>query len=103
MKIASRVLGVLAGSAAMLALAAEGRGISDAASAVDAAKRYVKARCTDETPCKFKPEREGKQWRVWVQTTRRDSANAAPRPYPGGTLILYFDAKGNLIRRLEGD
>lgn len=103
MKTASRVLGALAGVAALLALAADRPGITDATSAIDAAKRYVKARCTVETPCKFKPEREGKQWRVWVQLTRRDSANSLPRPYPGGTLILYFDARGNLIRRLEGD
>src|SRR5688500_9272101 len=78
-------------------------GITDNASAVSAAKRYLKARCNAETPCKFKPEQEGKQWRVWVQTTKRYEANQAPRPYPGGTLILYFDAKGNLTRRLEAE
>jgi hypothetical protein len=100
MTIASRALAALAASAALVALA---EGISDAASAIEVAKRYVKGRCTTETPCKFKPEREGKQWRVWVQLTRREAANQAPRPYPGGTLILYFDTKGNLLRRLEGD
>ena len=97
---ASRVFAAFAASAALASLA---EGISDAASAIEVAKRYVKGRCTTETPCKFKPEREGKQWRVWVQTTRREAANQAPRPYPGGTLILYFDTKGNLLRRLEGD
>ena len=103
MRTAPRVLGALAAGAAVLAFAQGGTGITDAASAIEVAKRYVKGRCTAETPCKFKPEREGKQWRVWVQLTRRDSPNQAPRPYPGGTLILYFDTKGNLIRRLEGD
>ena len=77
--------------------------ITDDTSAIEAAKRYLKARCTAETPCKFKPEHEGKQWRVWVQLTRRSSANQAPLPYPGGTLILYFDEAGNLTRRLEGE
>ncbi len=100
---ASRFLGVLAAGVAATAFSADGAGITDAASAIEVAKRYVKARCTPDTPCRFKPEREGKQWRVWVQLTRRDAPNQAPRPYPGGTLILYFDAKGNLLRRLEGD
>jgi hypothetical protein len=77
--------------------------IESEAMAVEAAKRYTKARCTAETPCTFKPERDGNQWRVWVQLTRRNSPNQAPHPYPGGTLILYFDINGNLLRRLEGD
>src|SRR5258707_15551143 len=96
-------LEALAGLAATVALAGEGAAITDNASAIEAAKRYLKARCTEETPCTFKPEHEGKQWRVWVQLTRRSAPNAAPRPYPGGTVILYFDAGGNLTRRLEGD
>lgn len=89
--------------AAAAAFASDAMPIVDNASAVEAAKHYLKARCTPETPCTFKPQHEGKQWRVWVQLTRRGSANAAPHPYPGGTLILYFDAKGSLLRRLEGD
>lgn len=89
--------------AAAVAFGADGAGIIDDSSAINAAKRYLKARCTTETPCKFKPEHEGAQWRVWVQLTKRNSANEAPRPYPGGTLILYFDSKGNLTRRLEAD
>jgi hypothetical protein len=24
-------------------------------------------------------------------------------PNPGGSLVLYFDTKGNLLRRLEAD
>ena len=98
----ARILALLA-AGATLALAQGGAGISDPASAIAVAKRYLKARCTDDTPCKFKAEREGKQWRVHVQLTRRDAPNRAPHPYPGGTLFLYFDAKGNLLRRLEGD
>ena len=93
----------LSAIAAAVAFGANASGITDDASAIEAAKRYLKARCTAGTPCKFKPEQEGKQWRVWVQLTRRNAANQAPRPYPGGTLILYFDAKGSLLRRLEGD
>jgi hypothetical protein len=96
-------LGALAGLAAVVALAADGPGISDNASAIEAAKRWLKARCTNETPCTFKPEHEGKQWRVWVQLTKRNAPNQASRPYPGGTLILYFDESGNLTRRLEGE
>jgi hypothetical protein len=100
MRTASQ-LGAIALLVSGVVLGAEG--ITDNASAISAAKRYLKARCTTETPCRFKPEKEGNQWRVWVQTTRRSAANQAPRPYPGGTLILYFDTKGNLMRRLEAD
>ena len=77
--------------------------ITDAASAIRAAKNYTKGRCTNETPCTYKPEHEGKQWRVWVQLTRRNSPREVARPYPGGTIILYFDESGKLLRRLEGD
>lgn len=100
MRMASSLVALVAMAAAR-PLGAEG--ITDDASAIAAAKRYLKARCTAETPCKFKPEHEGKQWRVWVQLTRKHAANEAPRPYPGGTVILYFDAKGNLTRRLEAE
>ena len=82
---------------------AQTKRIDSPESAIEAAKRWTKARCNAETPCTFKPEREGSQWRVWVQLTRRRSPNAAPQPYPGGTLIFYFDLNGNLLRRLEGD
>jgi len=85
-------VGALYGIAA-LAFGAEGSEITNNASAIEAAKHYLKARCTTETPCKFRPEHEGQQWRVWVQLTKRNVANEAPQPYPGGTLILYFDAK----------
>ncbi len=96
-------LAALACVAAASAFGAQAGRITDDASAIEAAKRYLKARCTSETPCTFKPQHEGKQWRVWVQLTKRSAANRAPHHYPGGTLILYFDAAGNLTRRLEGD
>lgn len=64
--------------------------ITDSASAVEAAKRYTKARCTATAPCRYKAERDGKQWRVWVQ-------------HAAGKLVLSFDAEGNLLRRLEAD
>ena len=89
--------------ASSVAFGASEAGITGAASAIDAAKSYLKSRCTAETPCRFKPEHEGKQWRVWVQLTKRNAANGKPVPYPGGTLILYFGEDGSLKRRLEGD
>jgi len=102
MRTVSR-LGALVGIAAAAAFGAEKSPITDNASAIEAAKRYLKARCTTETPCTFKPEHEGKQWRVWVQLTKRTAPNRGPVHYPGGTLILYFDEGGNLTRRLEGE
>jgi hypothetical protein len=64
--------------------------------AVEAAKRYTKARCTTAQPCTYKAQRDGKRWRVWV-TPKRRPGKSEP------TLVLYFDAEGNLIRRLEVD
>jgi hypothetical protein len=87
-----RLIAILGVCAATFAFANGGAGITDAASAVEAARKYVKARCPPEKPCKFKPEREGKQWRVWVKL-----------PPPAGSLVLYFDTEGNLLRRLEAD
>ena len=95
--------GAVVALASVAAFGASGSRITDNASAIEAAKRYLKTRCTAETPCQFKPEHEGKQWRVWVRLTRRNSPGSAPAPYPGGTLILYFDEDGSLKRRLEGD
>ena len=97
MRMASWI-GALALVEAAAAFGAEAPRITDKASAVEAAKRYLKARCTAETPCKFRPEHEGKRWRVWVHLTKRNGT-----PYRGGSLILYFDENGNLTRRLEAD
>jgi len=81
---------------------AESTKVTDQASAIQAAKRYTKAQCTD-TPCNYKARREGKQWNVWVEFTKRASPRAAPKPYPGGHVILYFDAEGSLVRRIQGE
>lgn len=65
--------------------------IVDEASAIEAAKRYTKAKCTTQAPCAFKARREGKQWNVWVQFPKQ------------GHVVLYFDAEGSLVRRIEGE
>jgi hypothetical protein len=83
--------------------AAESSAITDTTSAVRAAKRYTKASCNAATPCTYKAQREGKQWRVAVKLTKRNSLRGAARPYPGGDLFLYFDASGQLIRRVNGE
>jgi len=93
--------GVLAAAVALtvsLGVAAESTEITDAASATRAAKRYTKGRCTAETLCTYKPEREGSQWRVWVQVTKRNAPSD-----PRSSIVLFFDAKGNLLRRLDAD
>lgn len=92
----NRILAFGAAFAATVVVAADAR-IADAASATEAAKRYLKARCTSQAPCKFKPERDGNQWRVWVELPKRASKKDGPAPQ----LVLFFDTNGNLIRRLE--
>jgi hypothetical protein len=77
--------------------------VTDEASAIAAAKKYTKGRCTVETPCAFKPRREGKQWNVWVEFTKRNAPGAKAYPYPGGHVLLYFDAEGRLVRRVAGE
>ena len=76
--------------------------VTDEASAIAAAKKYTKAQCT-ETPCQYRPRREGKQWNVWVEFTRRDRPGAKPLPYDGGHVILYFNEEGQLVRRIKGE
>jgi hypothetical protein len=76
--------------------------VVDEASAIAAAKRYTKGQCT-ETPCSFKPRREGSRWNVWVEFTKRSAPGKKPLPYPGGHVILYFDREGNLVRRIAGE
>ena len=76
--------------------------VVDEASGIAEASKYVKSRCTDDTPCRFKPRREGRQWNVWVEFTKRAGPGHKPRPYHGGHVILYFDAEGRLVRRIEG-
>ena len=83
-------LAVLAGGQAIAAEAIKSPG-----AAIEAAKKYVKGRCT-ASPCKYRAQRDGPQWRVWVDLPAQGKT-------PGGHIVLYFDREGNLIRRLEGD
>jgi len=76
--------------------------VTDEASAISAAKRYTKAQCT-ETPCQYRARREGKQWNVWVDFTKRSRPGAKPQPYHGGHVILYFNQQGQLTRRIQGE
>ena len=87
---------------ASVAVANESTRVTDEASAIAAAKRYTKAQCT-ETPCHYRPRREGKQWNVWVDFTKRDRPGAKPQPYHGGHVILYFNQEGQLVRRIKGE
>jgi hypothetical protein len=98
----ARIASVLVAAAACASEAAFAQ-VVDEASAIAAAKRYTKAQCTAETPCTYKPRREGKQWNVWVQFTRRNAPGQKPQPYHGGHIILYFDAQGHLVRRVQGE
>ena len=84
------------------AVADESTRVADEASAVAAAKRYTKAQCTD-TPCHYRARREGRQWNVWVDFTRRERPGAKPQPYHGGHVILYFNEEGQLVRRIKGE
>jgi hypothetical protein len=104
-----RVMRYVRDSAAVVALVigvgfeAGSAPVGDEASAIAAAKKYTKGRCTAETPCTFKPRREGKQWNVWVEFTKRNSRGEKAYPYPGGHVLLYFDAEGRLVRRVQGE
>ena len=82
---------------------AESSAITDAASAIRAAKRYTKASCNAAAPCTYKAQREGKQWRVSVKLTKQNSPRGAAYPYAGGDLFLFFDSRGYLLRRLGGE
>ncbi len=86
-----------------VAVAADSIQITDEASAIATAKRYTKARCTTETPCEFRARREGKQWNVFVEFTKRNNPREIAQKYPGGHVLLYFNQQGQLVRRLEGE
>ena len=85
-----------------VAVAAEPGRLTDEASAIAAAKKYVKARCTAETPCHFTPRREGSQWNVLVEFTKRNR-QGKPERYPEGHVLLYFNQEGQLVRRVNGE
>jgi hypothetical protein len=88
--------------AAAVSFAAAAAPITDEESAIAEARKYTKGRCPAATPCNFKPRREGKQWNVWVEFTKRHAPGEKPRPYHGGHVILYFDSEGRLVKRIEG-
>jgi hypothetical protein len=92
-------IGAICAGRAIGAAAAEP--VGDRAAAIRAAQTYMKARCSDRTPCRFRSERDGRQWRVWVRLSERNSRGQAVYPSPGKQVVLTFDANGNLIRRLE--
>jgi len=92
-------IGAICAGGAIRAAAAEP--IGDRAAALRAGQTYMKARCTERTPCRFRAERDGRQWRVWVRLSERNARGQAVYPSPGKQVVLTFDAGGNLIRRLE--
>lgn len=92
-------IGAICAGGAIRAAAAEP--IGDRAAAVRAAQGYLKGRCTDRTPCRFRSERDGRRWRVWVRLGERNARGQAVYRSPGKQIVLTFDANGNLIRRLE--
>jgi hypothetical protein len=88
--------------AAIGVVSAERALVTDEASAIATAKKYVKAQCAAEKPCHFKPRREGSQWNVLVEFTKRNEAGKLER-YPGGHVLLYFNQEGQLVRRVNGE
>ena len=86
-----------------VAVGAESTSVTDEASAIAAAKRYTKARCTAEAPCEFRARREGKQWNVFVEFTKRNRPGEIAQRFPGGHVLLYFNQQGQLVRRVEGE
>jgi hypothetical protein len=89
-------------AACLIAAAVRAAPVTDEASAIAEAKRYTRAHCGAETPCAFRPRREGSRWNVWVEFTRRDAPGGKPHPYAGGYVILYFDTQGRLVKRIQG-
>jgi len=100
MKYGWSIAGVVVLAASAVVWADTGQ-VTDEASAIAVAKRYVKAQCT-ETPCHFTPRREGSQWNVRVEFTKRNEAGKLDR-YPGGHVLLYFNQEGQLVRRVKGE
>lgn len=100
MRYARSIASIVALAASAVVWASSGR-VTDEASAIAVAKKYVKAQCT-ETPCYFTPRREGSQWNVLVEFTKRNEAGRLDR-YPGGHVLLYFNQEGQLVRRVKGE
>ena len=74
----------------------------DRVGAIDAAKRQVRNKCTDETPCTFTAKLESNKWYVRVEFTKRAAPQAKPLPYRGGHAIFVFDQSGKVVGRIEG-
>ena len=74
----------------------------DRVGAIEAARKQVKHKCTDATPCKFTATQEGNRWQVRVEFTRRASPQDEPMPYKGGHAIFVFDKSGRVVGRIEG-
>jgi hypothetical protein len=100
-----RIAHFLVGAAicAGAAIAADSTAITDEASAIAAAKRYTRSRCTQATPCEFRARREGRQWNVMVEFSKRNKPREITQRPAGGHVLLYFNQEGQLVRRVEGD
>jgi hypothetical protein len=96
-------IGAIAAMIVTLAVGAHAAPITDKASAVETAKHYMRGKCKPEAPCTYKAKREGRQWNVWVQLPSPAAPRQTRRSAPGGYVVLYFDADGNLLKRIEGE
>jgi hypothetical protein len=74
----------------------------DRVGAIDAARKQVKHKCTDATPCTFTARQEGNRWQVRVEFTKRATPQDKPVPYKGGHAIFVFDQGGRVVGRVEG-
>ena len=90
------VIAVLAGLWTFDAAALDRQG------AIEAARKQVKHKCTDETPCTFTATQEGARWQVRVEFTKRATPQDKPLPYKGGHAIFIFDKSGRVVGRVEG-
>jgi hypothetical protein len=74
----------------------------DRQGAIEAARKQVRHKCTDATPCKFTAAQEGNRWQVRVEFTKRATPQDKPVPYKGGHAIFVFDQGGRVVGRIEG-
>jgi hypothetical protein len=74
----------------------------DRVGAIEAARKQVKHKCTDETPCTFTATPDGTRWNVRVEFTKRATPQDKPAPYKGGHAIFVFDKSGRVVGRVEG-
>ena len=81
---------------------APGAAALDRQGAVEAARKQVRDKCTDETPCTFTATPDGARWTVRVEFTKRAAPQDKPLPYKGGHAIYIFDKSGRVVGRVEG-